>query len=338
MSELEPVSAVLVGAGKWANEFWVPLLLKQRHLRVRAVADPDLDRASRLAKRLGGDVVPFGSLKEARDAIPELDVVLIVCGPEAHAELIVEAASYGLGTVSEKPAAITVKGALALRGLPADFQCVVTQNYRYEALIQTLRRILNSGDLGAVQSLSARFAADYRTYGSWDVGDAHEMANPMLVEGSIHHFDMMRYLLSSNARRIFAAEANPAGSSFKSGALVAAVIQFENGVLGTYEASLLAAGKENRWHHEYYRFDCEGGAVELDGWNVKVLKGDSVRFVETVGDPSARDGHSVILDQFMRWRAGGPAGETCLADNLKSVAMVLAAVRSVDTGGWCTVE
>ncbi|MGH3904672.1 MAG: Gfo/Idh/MocA family protein [Pseudonocardiaceae bacterium] len=337
MTEIERIPAILVGAGKWVDQFWVPFLTAQPYLDVVAVVDINQTAARPVSERLG-TVDVFGSMGEATSAHPELVVALVISNPEVHADLIVKAAELGLDVVTEKPAALTVDGLRALQSLPASFKAVVIQNYRYEAMIQTLRGVLTTYELGAVHGVSARFAADYRVFGSWDVGDAHEMSHPMLLEGSIHHFDMMRYLVGADASRVVASEANPAHSSFKEGALVSCIVEFSNGVLGTYEASLLAAGRENRWHHEYYRLDCQRGSIEFDGWQVRVLQGKSVVNIEVIGDPSARNGHLEIVEQYVRWRTGGPVAETALVDNLKSVAMVMAAVESIETGGWCDVD
>jgi predicted dehydrogenase len=336
-----PISAVLIGAGKWCDEYWVPFLHGQDHVVVHAVVD--LDQASRTAVAKKFDSAPhFGSLTEAVAAVPGLELALIVSGPESHPELIIKAHAHCLDVVSEKPAALDPEGLDALRALPEDFRAVITQNYRYEANIQTVRAYLASGDLGAVRSIHARFAADYRMPGSWDVGDAHHMAHPMLLEGSIHHFDMMRYLLGSQrsveARRVVTLPRNPAGSSFQGDSMIACLVDFDNGVIGTYEASLLCAGHENRWHHEYYRLECEVGSIECDGWRVQVRRGKEITPIETIGDPSARLGHLEILEQYLRWRRTGQRAETALSDNLKSLAIVMAAVRSAETGHWADVR
>jgi len=77
--------------------------------------------------------------------------------------------------------------------------------------------------------------------------------------------------------------------------------------------------------------------VLCDGWGVRISCGKEMHHVETHGDPSRRDGHTRILEQYLRWREGGPTAETGLEDNLKSMAAVLAAVRSAELGEWCDV-
>ena len=329
------LSAILVGAGKWANEYWVPFLNNQQTIRVMAVADPNIPAAEALAERLNVGAV-FGTFEKAMS--PQADLVIILSSPESHAELIVIAHQLGLDVITEKPAATDPKGLASLRILPDEFRAVVTQNYRYEANIQTLRGILTSGRLGQIRSVHTRFAADYRIPGSWDVGDAHTMPHPMLLEGSIHHFDMMRYLTGSNISRVVTSSRNPPDSSFQGDTLVHCLLEFSNGALGTYEATLLCAGQEQRWHHEYYRVECEHGAIECDGWRVRILQGRQVEPVEVTGDPSKRGGHQEILRQYLLWRQGGPVAETALSDNLNSLAGVMAAVRSTEVGNWSDVS
>ncbi|MBT8228295.1 MAG: Gfo/Idh/MocA family oxidoreductase [Dactylosporangium sp.] len=337
MNTSERLPAVVVGAGKWAHEYWVPFLHRQRVLTVVAVADIHAPARASLATHLNG-VATFTTLEHAVAHLPQLTVAVILTSPESHAELITTAHRLGLDVITEKPAATNLDDLRLLRGLPPDYRAVVCQNYRYEAHIQTLRNRLRAGDLGQVRSVHARFAADYRQPGSWDVGDAHTMVHPMLLEGSIHHLDMMRYLTGADITRVVTSAHNPPGSSFVGHALVHCLLEFTDGTLGTYEASLLCAGREQRWHHEYYRLECDNGAIECDGWQVRILRGTHVEPVETTGDPSRRDGHLDILAQYQRWRHGGPVAETALADNLHSLAIVMAAIESAQTGGWCDVS
>ena len=76
----------------------------------------------------------------------------------------------------------------------------VVQNYRYTVPNLTLREVLRGGALGRLNYLVGRFAADYRLYGSWGKAFRHEIPHGLLVEGSIHHFDMLRNLAGCGLR------------------------------------------------------------------------------------------------------------------------------------------
>jgi hypothetical protein len=88
---------------------------------------------------------------------------------------------------------------------------------------------------------------------------------------------------------------------------------------------------------EYYRWNAPRRR-RCDGWGVRTLRGTNINPVETIGDPSRRDGHLEILAQYQRWRNGGAVAETALSNNLRSLAVVMAAVESARTGGWCDVH
>ena len=164
------------------------------------------------------------------------------------------------------------------------------------------------------------------------------MHHPMLLEGSIHHFDMLRYLTGSEVIRVAASESNPPESSFSDGAIVDCILECDSGFYASYHADLLAAGSENRWHHESYRIDFRNGAIECDGWTVKLLRDGFVKDVDIKGDPSARNGHNQIIEQFISWVNGDSEAETSLRDNLKSASVVVAAVEAVESGNWVEVR
>lgn len=325
--------AIVVGAGKWAQEYWSVFLTDQDLIDVAGVVDLDRRRAVQLAGLLG-TAHASSDLDETLKEVPDAAIAVILTSPEAHAENIIEAHRHGLDVITEKPLCMTAGELERVKALPREFRAVVTQNYRYEAFIQTMKTRLDSGELGPVRSIHARFAADYRVPGSWDVGDAHGMPDPMLTEGSIHHLDMMRYLTGSDIESLAVTSTNPEGSSFAGDALAAAVLRFATGVIGTYEASLLCAGRENRWHHEYYRVECRDGSIEFDGWNLTEYRGNAVTRIDPAGDPTARPGHLKVLRDLIDWRETGRPGATSLRDNIKSMSAVISAVEAARTGKW----
>lgn len=197
------VNVVVLGAGKWAHECWVPLLAEHRHrYAVRAVVDPRRGAAGRLAAALGlPPAAAFEDLPSAVAATPELDAGIVLTGPDQHAATICALAGHGLDALTEKPLAVSAHQAATIEAVVrrTGVRVAVVQNYRHETRIQRFRELLRSGQLGPLLYLVARFAADYRRPGSWDVGDAHVMPDPLLVEGSIHHLDMIRYLTGAES-------------------------------------------------------------------------------------------------------------------------------------------
>ena len=126
----------------------------------------------------------------------EADFCAIATPPQFHSAQAVAAMDAGLPVICEKPIANDLAGALAMlrksdeTGLP----CGIIQNYRYAPNKQELVRIRESGELGRLQHVVGRYACDYRQPGSWGKQWRHDMDFGLLFEGSVHHFDMLRFL------------------------------------------------------------------------------------------------------------------------------------------------
>ena len=336
MTDMHPVNVVVVGAGKWARECWAPLLNEQPHLyTVRAVVDPRPSAAAALAAdlRLPPENT-YSDLDSAIAAAAPIDAGIVLTGPEQHAAVIVELAEHGLHVLTEKPLATSGEQASRIAGAvrAAGVKAAVVQNYRYETRIQRFRDLLRSGDLGPLSHLVARFAADYRRPGSWDVGDAHRMPDPLLIEGAIHHLDMIRYLTGSEITTVSAMTRNPAWSSFAGPAAGSVLLGLTGGGIALYEGTLLAAGEQRRWHREHYRAECRDGSLVLDGELITVHQNGTAVTIPVPADHS-RHGHRAVTRAFAHWLGGGPEPDTRLADNLRSLAAVLAARDSSEAAG-----
>ncbi len=267
-------------------------------------------------------------------AAVEADFCTIVIPPAFHREAVLHAVERGLPILSEKPIADTWPACRAIyaavRG--AGLQMQVVQNYRYYPPMLTLREVLRRGELGRVNYIIARFAKDYRAYGSWGATFRHEIPHSLLIEGAVHHFDMIRNLSGGDCRFLGGWEWNPAWSSAKGQFNALYTVKMDNGVHASYEGSGTAAGRQNGWHDECYRVECEHGAVVVDSDHVVRVQrfggGRGLRTEEIATVRVPYQEHVAVIDQFLTWLDGGPAPEATLDDNLKSVAMVFAAIEA----------
>ncbi|NUQ00209.1 MAG: oxidoreductase, partial [Armatimonadetes bacterium] len=180
--------------------------------------------------------------------------------------------------------------------------------------------------------LCGRFAADYRTRGAWGLW-RHAIPHPLLIEGAVHHFDQLRNLSCADCAQLTGWDWQPAWSSFDHQSSALFVLTMTSGARASYEANCSEAGWTNPWHREYYRAECEHGTLVLDQDNVvRIMVHDSAGkdSVEVVGPvkPPFAHGHQVQIAQFLDWREGGPTPDAVLPDNLKSVAMVFAAMQA----------
>ncbi len=323
-------SALLIGAGgignAYASRFFGHVADRAR---ISAVCDILPAARDALGDRLG--LPPQRRYADARTAIAdaEVDFCLITTQPWYHLEPLLEACAAGLPVLMEKP--ITSEfdqlAPMARAVAESGIRCQVVQNYRYTKSMLTMRDLLRGGRVGRLQYLQARFADDYRVYGSWGGPNPfrHEMDDPMVLDGSIHHLDMLRNLTGGDPQQVFGSAFNPPWSSFKGHSAGLYVVEFDNDTRAAYEANLQSAGEPNSWYREYYRAECEDGAItSANGDTIVVTRAGEIEAEIPVGEDPRR-GHARVLEQFLDWIEHDVEPECTFADNLKSVALMFAA-------------
>jgi predicted dehydrogenase len=326
---------LMIGAGGFAWGCWIQKVLPlfSDRIEVTGLVDINAQALSRAAEFLH---LPanrcFQDIPQAFDRT-EADFCCVVIPPAVHADAVVAAADRGVAVLSEKPIADTPEAVNRIyRAVKqAGVKMAVIQNYRYTDRMWTVRHVLRSGQLGRVNYVVARFAADYRKPGAWGAF-RHEIADSLVVEGAVHHFDMIRNLCAANCVTISGAGWNPPWSSFKGNCVGLYVMEMENDACAIYEGNCCGAGKQNSWHKEYYRAECERGAIEIDAdQTVRIIRVEQAPEPVPMVRPEP-EGHAHIVKAFLNWLDGGPAPETHLDDNIHSAATMFAAIQAGNTG------
>ena len=154
----------------------------------------------------------------------------------------------------------------------------------------------------------------------------------LLFEGSVHHFDMLRFLSGGDCERLMGFGWNPEWSSFKHYSSGYYLMRMNNGVHACYEGNSSAAGITNCWNSEHYRLEFEDGTVEIaEGNDVKIHRTGQASEVYTAPDIS-KHGDIHFFDEFLTWLDGGPPSATRITDNIKSFALVIAAMDTTLDG------
>ena len=120
------------------------------------------------------------------------------------------------------------------------------------------------------------------------------------------------------------------------------LMDMTNGVKTAYEGSCLGAAEQNSWHQEYYRAECEGGAVAIGKDGVtriyRLTPGIGMRVEDVKPVVPEYDGHRWLINEFLEWLDGGQTPDTSLEQNIKSVAMVFGAIEASRSGTAVNVE
>lgn len=334
---------LMIGAGGMA-EAWIRRILPRFADRLEIVGLVDVSQAALAASGdfLGLDQHQrFTTMEVAFDAA-NADFCVVVIPAAFHTAAAVQAAQHGLPILCEKPLADTWSACRdiyqAVRGARVKMQ--VVQNYRYRAPMLAMKATLQSGELGRVNYVVARFADDCREYDTWQ--RRHELPHAMLMDGAAHHFDMLRNLTGADCAQVAAQEWNPPWSTSKGEFCALCLLRMTNDVRATYEGNATAAGEQNPWRQEAYRAECEHGSVSVGSDQVVRIHRHTHQGGVTTHDvaapPPRYEAHAWIVDEFLSWLDDGPPPATTLDDNIRTAAMVFAAIESAQTGQVVDVQ
>ncbi len=281
----------------------------------------------------------FESLDQALKAVPT-DGIIDVTPPRFHREVSLAALSAGVPVLSEKPLSDTLSTAqdIVRKADETGVLHMVTQNYRYTAQAQTVKSVLNSGELGKVGTVTVNFFKGPHFGGFRD-----EMPHPLIIDMAIHHFDMMRFFLGSEPLTVFGQSWNPPWSWYKGDASAALTLQFGGGTVVSYNGSWCSTGKETPWN-AHWRFDCENGVLLLEEDQVyKHVRRSSTQdrggYAEydnesrTLVAPveMTRTPQAYLLHEFYQAVTEGRSVATTCQDNIKSLAIVFNTIQSFET-------
>ena len=230
---------------------------------VKLVGCVDLDPAA-LALTRSEIGVPadrcFTSLDAALEAT-EPDAVLITTLLPGHVPVARAALLAGKHVLCEKPFARSVAHARRLVQLAAsrDLVLMVSQNYRFFPAVRRVRRLVAEEALGELGQVWVDFRR-YSPVGPGGPGTHHKYEEPLLVDMSIHHLDLMRFILGKEAQSVSCYSWNPRWSGFTGPPTAVASIVFDGGLVVSYRGSWISAAPSTPWAGEW-RMEFERGDV-----------------------------------------------------------------------------
>ena len=275
----------------------------------------------------------------------EADFCTIVVPPAFHESIVDVAVTHGVHILSEKPIADTMAAScrISRKVRDAGLKMGVTMSHRFRRDITSLRHLVRSGAQGPLDYLVCRFTCDCRRFGSWG-SFRHEIPDTLLVEGAVHHLDLLADLASGGSGAkcdtIFAQTWNAPWGEFAGDSQALVMMMMENGTRIQYEGAKCNAAQLNGWGQEYIRAECRDATLIMNHGQIERFGYDS----EVQGSRQRGEGNPVelleqpkwsntwLIEQFCHWLGGAEPMETNVPDNLQSVALVFAAIESSRTG------
>ena len=344
MNRAEKLRVLQVGVGDWGRDWAWRINPTVDEVEVVGYVDSDPSALEQLHR-----ILPSSAGHTFRAFSPALaetqpDAVLITTTLASHAALIEATLEAGMHVLVEKPFAETLESASELVALAASKRRVlmVSQNYRFFPAPRAAATLVRDGQLGDLYQVSIDFRrnnaspprARWRQH--WD-------PQPLLVDMSVHHFDLLRFLFGREPDRMSCVTAGAGRGGFDGPPSAFASILFGD-VPVSYRGSWISSGPITAWAGEWV-MDFERGqltwtsrgdegvlndrlAVRRRGGQVRKMKLPEMSRIDRAG----------TLAEFAAAIRDAREPETSGRDNLGTMAMVEAAVESARRADWVRVS
>ena len=329
------LKVVLVGCGAISNA-WRRAAADLPGLNMVAFVDLRLDAAHRSADAwqapdalVSDDLA--GTLQRTQP-----DVVFNCTVPEAHTEVTLTALAHGAHVLGEKPLADNMADArrMIAAAQEAGLLFAVIQNRRYDENLRRLRAFLETGAIGQLTTVNSDFYLSVHFGGFRD-----HMAHVLLSDMAIHTFDAARYLSGAEPCSVYCHEWNPVGSWYDRDASAVAIFEMSEGLVYTYRGSWCSEGLNTSWESDWRIVGTRGSVLwdGTEGIRAQVVAADE-GFRRPLTDLMAdapvtseqTGSHGGLIRDFLRAVREGGSVETVASDNIRSLAMVLAAIESAE--------
>jgi predicted dehydrogenase len=322
-------------AATWVQALQEPAL--RGRIELVGLVDIDLSAAERLRDEFGLTGATAGNDLDAMlsDMRPEL--VFDVAVPSARQDIACTALRHGCHVLSEKPMATSLQSARRIQeaAVQAGRTFAVTQNRRFKEGIRRARATVESGVLGDINAIHCDFFVGAHFGGFREI-----MQHVLLLDMAIHTFDAARFVSGKEPVAVYCHESNPASSWYLHGSVANAIFEFSDDVVFTYRGSWSAEGANTSWDSAW-RIVGSKGTLLWDGetsFTANVVDGTEGFFrplrqidVPPAPVPDLINGHASVIGEFLDAIETGAEPETSGSDNIKSLAMVFAAIESAVT-------
>jgi predicted dehydrogenase len=327
------LSIIQVGVGLWGRS-WAQLVARARGFRLAGIVDGD--RAARDWAGAELDVPTFVRLATALGAL-EADAVLLVSPPATHRPLAEGSLAAGRHVLIEKPLAPSMDDALALVDAARKHgrEVMVAQNYRFRRQSRALQQLVAGRSLGRLLGVRVPCRRDLRSAWISRRDWRGRMAHPYLLDMAIHHVDLLRALIGREVVEVDARAWRVPDAPFRHEPTVEALLMLEGDVPVAYEGTWATPGRETSWNGNWELIGTRGRATWLGGV-ANALRG-TVR-TQAYGELPAKAQLPTlpavdrlgVLHELRTAVAARRAPECSAADNVRSLAALLALARSVD--------
>lgn len=336
---MTPLRLVQVGMGGWGRD-WARMLARHPEL-AQTVAFVDVQ--PEMLELLRAEVAAaagacFGSLEDAL-AASDADAVLVTTALAGHIPVVLAALAAGKHVLVEKPFGPSLAEAQAAvdAAAAANKVLMVSQNYRFYPAAQAVAGLIRAGTLGAVGAVTVHFRK-YANTPPRATNRHYAIMHPLLMDMSIHHFDLLRYVLGQEPVAVTCHAWNPPWSHFTDPAAAIAAITFDGGAVVDYHGSWVSTAPQTLWGGAW-RIECERGTIDWTERDNTTTAGDAVTVRERgkrprklALEPMPNFDRAGSVAAFAAAIRSGTPPMTSGADNLRSLALMFGTIAAAETG------
>ena len=353
---METIRVGVIGTGMMGCEH-LRNLMAAPGASITAIADPHAESLSWARATLEGSTHRPAEFADHRDLLASglVDAVIVASPNFTHRRVLDDALDANVHVLVEKPMCTTIDDCHAIveRASHVDVVTWVGLEYRYMPPIATLRSLVEAGEIGSLRMLAIR---EHRfpfldKVGNWN--RFNENTGGTLVEKCCHFFDLMNLLIRSRPERVFASGAQDVNHldeqydgrtpDILDNAYV--IVDYANGVRALLDLCMFAEAGTNE---QEITAVGDRGKIEAfvpgDGYVVLGTRatGEARRLASTPVMDAAHVGFHygasyVEVVKFLDAIRSGSSPEVDVHQGLWSVAIGVAAHRSIETGGAVSV-
>lgn len=327
---MKALRVALVGAGAIAkahmSDFYSRFPLEAE---VVSVVDPISERLVEFTASFG-NIDTYSSIEEVLSR-EDVDAVDICAPPHFHGELALKAAERGKHVLVEKPFALKYED--ALRAVEAAEKnkttLMVMQNYRWRPEYQQARSMIQQNMIGEPFLIQLTGNFDWSGFPMY----RRKMEKMLLFEVTVHYLDLMRFLLGSEAKRVYAKIGSLERREEAGETHAALIVEFENDCIVHLLNSADCLGGKAKWGGECIIQGSEG-SLSLNLTSEHSFSGYSHMMGGELqaGTLQSKPWFEEPIRHFVTSVQGATEPITGGRDNLKTLQIVYAAYLSSEKG------
>jgi myo-inositol 2-dehydrogenase/D-chiro-inositol 1-dehydrogenase len=292
------------------------------------VYDVSAERAEAVARQHGATAAA-----SVEEALTDVDAVFIASSTDTHAANLRAAVDAGVAAICEKPIDLCLDRAREVveyaesRGASV----MVNFNRRFDPDHAELKRIVDAGDIGAVELVQLTCRGPVVPPLEYV-----KVSGGQLRDQTVHFFDLARWIAGADPVEVFAAGsalAEPRLAEYDDVDTSVCVLKLPNG-------ALVQIDNNRRTGYGYdERIEVLGSVGLVESMRHRVRQVTRYLPGEVVGSPfhagwfeRMRPTYYEALDHFVQLREAGAPIEPSLRDGLKAQAIAEAATKSLHTG------